>query len=220
MSAGTMVCCAADELVMGRHSFLGPIDPQMNLDTATGMRPVPAGAILSQFKRAKEDITEDESNVVYWTPILRQYGPGLIEECEQAMELSQELAKEWAQEYLLADKPEPQSAAEELASDLTDYEEFKVHSRHLHRNKAREHGFEITDLEEDDDLQDLVLTLYHATTLAHDTKGIVKIIETHEGNTFLTGPPQNATSGSQAGSPSNAEAPAGPPQPEDIDFDL
>jgi hypothetical protein len=200
MSAATMICCAADELVMGRHSFVGPIDPQMNLDTATGARPVPAGAILSQFKRAKKDISDDESKVVYWTPILRQYGPGLIEECEQAMALSQELAKEWAQNYLLVDKNDAESAAEKLASSLTDYEEFKVHSRHLHRNKAREHGFEVSDLEDDDGLQDRVLSVYHAATLAHDTKGIVKIIETHEGNTFMTSPAADAGSKSKKGS--------------------
>lgn len=27
MSAATMVCCAADVVVMGKHSFLGPVDP-------------------------------------------------------------------------------------------------------------------------------------------------------------------------------------------------
>jgi ClpP class serine protease len=27
MSAATMIACAADVIVMGKHSFLGPIDP-------------------------------------------------------------------------------------------------------------------------------------------------------------------------------------------------
>jgi len=27
MSAATMLACAADEIIMGKHSFIGPIDP-------------------------------------------------------------------------------------------------------------------------------------------------------------------------------------------------
>ena len=30
MSAGTMIACAGKEIVMGKHSSLGPIDPQFN----------------------------------------------------------------------------------------------------------------------------------------------------------------------------------------------
>ena len=31
MSAATMIACTADEIVMGKHSFLGPTDPQLLL---------------------------------------------------------------------------------------------------------------------------------------------------------------------------------------------
>jgi ClpP class serine protease len=41
MSAATMVACAANQIVMGKHSFLGPIDPQLILQTALGNRLVP-----------------------------------------------------------------------------------------------------------------------------------------------------------------------------------
>jgi len=42
MSAATMIACAADEIVMGPHSFLGPTDPQVALATPLGFRAVPA----------------------------------------------------------------------------------------------------------------------------------------------------------------------------------
>ena len=38
MSAATMISCAADEIVMGKHSFLGPTDPQFILATSLGIR--------------------------------------------------------------------------------------------------------------------------------------------------------------------------------------
>jgi len=34
MSAGTMFALSADEIVMGRHSFIGPIDPQFILNSS------------------------------------------------------------------------------------------------------------------------------------------------------------------------------------------
>lgn len=55
MSAATMISCAADEIVMGKHSFVGPTDPQMLLATQLGMRSVPAQAVLDQFDRAQAD---------------------------------------------------------------------------------------------------------------------------------------------------------------------
>src|SRR5437870_9673496 len=46
MSAATMLACAANLVVMGKHSSLGPIDPQMFLNTPLGQKAVPAQAIL------------------------------------------------------------------------------------------------------------------------------------------------------------------------------
>lgn len=215
MSAATMVACAGDELVMGRHSFLGPIDPQITLDTPTGKRPVPAAAILSQFEQAQDEIDEDESNLAHWTPIIRQYGPGLLQECKQAMDLSKELAQNWAESYLLSNNSNAAQLAEELANELTDYEKFKSHSRHLHRGRARDLGFEIDDLEDDDTLQDLVLSIYHSATLTHDNRNVAKIIETHLGNAFIIGAPQQTHSGggTKISIPDN-QPPRGPPQPD------
>ncbi len=42
MSAATMLACAANRILMGKHSFLGPIDPQFVLNTPLGLRMVPA----------------------------------------------------------------------------------------------------------------------------------------------------------------------------------
>ncbi len=50
MSAGTMFALAADEIIMGRHSFIGPIDPQFILNTPVGIQAIPAHAIIEQFR--------------------------------------------------------------------------------------------------------------------------------------------------------------------------
>ncbi len=58
MSAATMIACAADEIVLGKHSFLGPTDPQIMLATPLGVRPVPAQSVLDQFDRAKRECSD------------------------------------------------------------------------------------------------------------------------------------------------------------------
>ncbi len=63
MSAGTMLACCADEIVMGKHSFIGPIDPQFILNTQIGMQAVPAHAIIQQFKKAQEDCASNPKNL-------------------------------------------------------------------------------------------------------------------------------------------------------------
>ena len=55
MSAATMIALSADEVVMGQHSQLGPIDPQFIISTPEGPRSAPAKAILNQFEKAKEE---------------------------------------------------------------------------------------------------------------------------------------------------------------------
>jgi hypothetical protein len=103
------------------------------------------------------------------------------------VELSRELAREWAQKYLLADEDIPPKAAHSLSQKLTEWEAFRSHNRHIHREKARELGFPISVLEEDDRIQDIVLSNYHAATLTHDNQNVAKIIETHKGNAFIMG---------------------------------
>lgn len=70
MSAATMWALAGDVIVMGKHSQLGPIDPQM----VTAAWTAPARAILRQFDQAKDEC-KDPALLGAWIPILQQYGP-------------------------------------------------------------------------------------------------------------------------------------------------
>ena len=91
MSAATMVALSADEIVMGQHSQLGPIDPQFIIQTPEGTRSAPSKAILNQFELAKKEC-KDASNLAAWMPILRMYGPGLLTQCAEIHETWQ---SEW-----------------------------------------------------------------------------------------------------------------------------
>ena len=92
MSAATMISCADDEIILAKHSFLGPTDPQIPLSTPLGWRPVPAQAVLDQFEKASRECA-DPAKLPVWMPILSQYGHDLLVQCESALCLSQELVR-------------------------------------------------------------------------------------------------------------------------------
>ncbi|QLD84599.1 serine protease [Natronomonas halophila] len=179
-SAATLVCCAADVVYMGSHSSLGPIDPQLRLRTDLGPRMVPAHSILEQFDMARNEFKET-GEVGHWAPILRQYGPSLIRECEDAIDYSEQLAKRWAEEFQV----DTEDAASELAENLSERKEHKSHNRPIMRDEAEEIGFNVEPLEQDDDLQDHVLSVFHAAGHTHSGTGAAKIIENHAGNSFV-----------------------------------
>jgi hypothetical protein len=184
MSAATMLACAANRIVMGKHSFISPIDPQLILHTQVGIQAVPAQAILDQFELAKSEC-EDPKKLGSWLPILSQYGPALLIQCKNALELSQRLVSEWLKSYMFADRENTDIISSKIAADLANHEEFKSHGRHINRDKAKEMGLTIEDLEEDQEFQGLVLSVFHATTHTFNGTNAVKIIENHNGKAFI-----------------------------------
>lgn len=101
MSAATMWALAGNEIYMGKHSQLGPIDPQ--LVTVQGQ--APARAIIEQFEKAKEEISDKPALLGAWLPILQQYGPALITQCEKAEQLARRLVGECWRRTCSLDEP-------------------------------------------------------------------------------------------------------------------
>jgi ClpP class serine protease len=63
LSGGTMIALACKEIIMGKHSSLGPIDPQFN-----GM---PAHGIIEEFNQAAHEIKADQSKIPLWQMIFK-----------------------------------------------------------------------------------------------------------------------------------------------------
>jgi hypothetical protein len=185
MSAATMLACAANKIIMGKHSSLGPIDPQLILQTPLGRRSVPAGAILDQFNRAKYECENNPKSLGSWVPILQQYGPSLLTESFNATELSKELVYKWLKEYMFSGREDAEELAKAVSDTLCNYDYFKSHSRHINIGEAQRIGLEVDKLESDQTLQDLVLSVFHATTITFDKTACVKLIENHEGRAFI-----------------------------------
>ncbi|HYT14938.1 MAG TPA: hypothetical protein VEL80_00895 [Burkholderiales bacterium] len=207
MSAATMLACAADEIVMGKHSFLGPIDPQLIMNTSLGARSIPAQAILDQFEMARTEC-QDPARLAVWLPMLQQYGPDLLVQCQNVSALSRELVQSWLTDYMFRGQLNAAERATSIASWLADHAKFKMHGRHINRERLREKGMNILNLEQDKDQQDFILSIFHATTHTFNLSPAVKIIENHLGNAFINQVQQILIQGA-------AGAPAAPglPQP-------
>lgn len=179
MSAGTMIALACDEIVMGAHSYLGPIDPQLRL----AGRWVPVGSVVDDFVRASEQIAQGPEMYRVWSPILDKYPPGLLSECGQAQRRTKRVAKKWLGAWMLSgDEDAAHCAAEWFADD----QEHMSHNRPISRDEARRQRIVITNLEDDPLLQEAALSLHHATMHSLTGTPMVKIIENHLGGSDHT----------------------------------
>lgn len=135
-------------------------------------------------------MAENVNALPAWTPILRSYAGGLLEFCNQQILLSQEVVAGWLERYMLthddaavSDEDRP-AVARELAhyfgSDEA-YDRFRTHGRPIRVEELLKiRGLRIRRLEDDDELQDRVLGVYHA--LDHTFGGpAIKIVENHLG---------------------------------------
>lgn len=184
MSAATMIACAADVIVMGKHSFLGPIDPQIIINTPLGQRMVPAQAILEQFYWAQDEC-KDPGKLGAWLPMLNQYGPDLLVQCQNASDMSRDLVKSWLKTYMFKGNPARGRKAHTIAEWLSNHDHFKSHGRHIPRTELEKRGINIEHLENDQQTQDLFLSVFHATTHTFNGTSAVKIIENHLGKAFI-----------------------------------
>ena len=174
MSGGTMLSCIGKEIIMGKHSNIGPVDPQFG--------GTPCYGIIQEFEKARDEIIENPKTIPIWQLILTKYPPAFIEQCYKAIELSKELIKEWLENGAMFDGDEEKNnKIKNIIKYLNNNKETKIHSRHISAKKAKEIGLKIKKLEDDDRLQDAVLSIHHCYMHTFSSSKAVKIIENHLG---------------------------------------
>ena len=172
MSAGTMISLAANQIVMGRQSQLGPIDPQFLM----GQRAQSARAIVDQFDQAKKEILENAAAAGAWFPVLQTIGPALLQEARNALDYGERMVAERLERYMFAGRSDANALAGTVARHFNDAATHKSHGRRIDRNEARSQNVVIEDLEDNQPLQEAVLTLYHLFTIACEKGPASKIL--------------------------------------------
>jgi len=179
MSSGTMIACACKVIFMGKQSSLGPIDPQF--------RRIPAHGVVEEFERARKEIKQDPSKIPIWQPILAKYSPAFIGECERAIEWANEMVTEWLLTGMFKGRRTKKKLEKikRIVNDLTDHALSKSHARHLSYDRCKEIGLNVRRLEDNQELQDAVLSVHHACIHTLGATPAFKIIENHEGRAFI-----------------------------------
>jgi hypothetical protein len=180
MSAGTMLACACREIIMASHSNLGPVDPHL--------RGIPAHGVLKEFEEALLDIKADPQRIKLWEPILGQYRPTFLRQCRLAIKWSEQFVRQQLVSVMLKSAGTPrqrQSKARRIVRALSNSDQNRSHNRHIHYDECRRIGLNVTPLEADQELQDLVLTVHHCYMHALMNTASHKIIENHRGVAFV-----------------------------------
>ena len=183
MSGGAMICLAGDLLVLGRQSQLGPIDPQIR----SGNRSHSARAIHEGFQKAREDIEQDTQLAHLWAPILQNMGPSLFLEADKALKYSKELVVNWLGLRMFKDEAGKAKTVGEYfnAESVEGHGQIHVHGQRIGPKKIKELGLNLEVLEDDQILQDQVLTAYHLMTLIFEETEAVKFITSDKGKWWI-----------------------------------
>jgi len=176
-SAATLVALAADEILMGPTSELGPIDPQVTISTAEG-RPLnrPARSFLDGLEQIKQSVIEEGALNPAYYPLLSQLDPALLDYCQKAIGRSEQFAEKWLRRTMLKAEPKKASA---IAKRLTDVDQYRSHGMVIDRDEARAMGLAVTFLEDGEDLWDKLWRLHLAYEVErYRQPSLSKIFET------------------------------------------
>ncbi len=174
MSAGTMIALCSKEIVMGKHSNLGPIDPQMG-----GLA---CQAVLNEFEEAKKDIKQNPQAAPLWQVIIGKYHPTFLGACKQAIDWSESMVEDWLTQNMCS---QDISKVKPILKMFSDHKKQKSHARHISKKQCEDVGLNITSLEDDQDIQDAVLTTHHAFMHTFSHTQAVKIIENQDGVAYI-----------------------------------
>ena len=174
MSAGTLIALSCKEIVMGKHSNLGPIDPQFG--------GIPAQEVINEWNKAKTEVQANPNLIHLWRVIIEKYHPTFLAQCKNAIDWSKNLAEDYLKSNMLAST---QNKIAGVLNVFSDHTEQKSHARHISIEKCKAAGLTIVDLESDSDLQDFVLTLHHAFMHTFSNSAAVKIVENHLGVAYV-----------------------------------
>jgi ClpP class serine protease len=93
-SAGTIMAMAADEILMGPYSGLGPIDAQIFYQ---GKRS--ADALLEGMEKIKKEVSDTGTLNRAYIPILQGISPGELQNAENALSFAKILVTQWLAQY-------------------------------------------------------------------------------------------------------------------------
>jgi hypothetical protein len=191
MSAGTMIALSCKEIIMGKQSNIGPIDPQFGGMSCAG--------VIEEFDNAIKSIQANPSSIPLWQVIISKYHPTFLGDCQKAIDWSDKMVIDWLSSNMLSDHADPKTDAKAIVDKLGSHKETQTHAKHIHLDECDKLGIKVTALETLEkreingckDLQDCVLTIHHTYMHTFSNSPAVKIIENQNGSRMIINAPVN-----------------------------
>jgi membrane-bound ClpP family serine protease len=177
MSGGTMIALSGKEIIMGKHSNLGPIDPQFG--------GVPAHAIKEEFERALAEVQSAPHTAPIWQIVISKYAASQISESLKVIAWADQMTREWLNTGMFEGDADAETKSDRVVQELGDHAITKSHARHISLSAAQGMGLKVEALEADQAFQDAVLSVHHATILTLNQTPAIKIIENDRGIAFI-----------------------------------
>jgi hypothetical protein len=166
MSAGTMLACLGEKIYMGKQSHLGPADPSFS-DISTV-------EIIDLFDKTKESFAKNKDKE-YYEVLISKYPPHFYSECLKALKLAEQIVIKCLKKH-----NNPKSI--KIAKFLLNKNKHLLHARGITRDDLKKNGLNIVNLEDDNTLQDTILSIHHSFIITMQlNNNIKKIMENQEG---------------------------------------
>lgn len=182
MSAATLVAMGADQVVMTATSELGPIDPQMRMQTPQGVVSRPAAAFVDAYLdlvNKMQDAIRNNEPPHPFAEMLRKLDPSWIQVCLKARQLAEKIALDFLMQYMLNGKTEFE-VRDVIKHFLTEGEEFS-HGRAIRADKALKFGLNVETIAPRTSLWEAITTLHARCEHYVQNKGLAKYLVARSG---------------------------------------
>ena len=141
--------------------------------------------MIQEFKRAFREIKRDPSKAYVWQPIIAHYHPTFLTQCQNAIKWSNDFVRDQLTIVMFKGQKDARTKAGKIVRKLSDFRGNKTHQRHIHFDECLAMGLDVSLVENDQALQDLVLTVHHCFMHSLMNTPSFKIIENHNGAAFV-----------------------------------
>ncbi len=184
-SAGTIMAMAADDILMGTLSALGPIDAQISWQGKV----FSADAFIEGMNKIKREVAETGNLNKAYIPILQGISPGEIEHAQNALDFAKDLVTKWLVQFKFKNwtthsttetavtEAERQTRAKEIADALCDQATWRTHGRSIKIADLEALQLRITNYEADLELADAIHRYYTLLRMTFETS-VYKLVET------------------------------------------
>lgn len=177
MSGGTLIACSCKEIIMGKQSSLGPVDPQI-LD-------VSAKNVIKEYELAKKEISKQPEVLPFWSILLDKYPANFMFECKNSIEWTNEILDNALKNSMFNEK-ENSKKIDRIKCALITGNTTKDHTQNLSVNKCKEIGLNIKNLEDNRTMQNLILSIHYSYLNYFTLKKASKIFVNQKGMILST----------------------------------